>query len=416
MSFSESEFRQLIDETHNKIISLGTTAGVLMKEYQRFADCLVERLISLDVPFDCDTCLEWVDSLEHDPPAKMNRSYLEWIAFRRFIILIEKQRTGTLNHWTHYQSRKQEQPKSAEFLEILVAYQNYLTDVVHLHPTTVRRYIAEARFLLIYLEGKDISRVSEICNADIVGYFASPRFHNRKPKGVQTEACSLKKFLTFLDNSDYTEQKSLHCAIPRYRVPTEKIITTLTAEMERDIMDDEPDSLVNLRDKAIGLLALHVGLRSCDIRNLKFGDIDWEKGILTIQQQKTGIDLQMPIDNETQNAIIDYVLNERRSCNLEYIFITAVGPKQKLARRHYRIRYRAKDTESYDKIPHDGLHIFRRTYASRLLQCGTPLPLISEMLGHIDKSSVQCYLSTDEVKMKRCALSLSAIPYRGGML
>ncbi len=416
MSFNENEFRQLIDETHTAIISLGTTAGILMNEFQQFADKLVSHLTFLDVPFDCNSCLQWVDNLEHDPPAKMNQSYLRWIAFRRFVILIEKQRTGTLNYWTHYQSRMPEQPRSKEFLELQAEYQDYLADVVQLHPNTVLRYLSNARLLLIHLEQKGITRVSEICNADIVGYFASPRFQNRKPKGVQTEACSLKKFLIFLDNSDYTEQKSLHCAIPRYRVHTEKIITTLTAEMETDIMDDEPNSLVDLRDKAIALLALHVGLRSCDIRNLKFGDIDWEKGVLTIQQQKTGIDLRLPIDNETQNAIIDYVLNERRSCNLEYIFITAVGPTQKLARRHYRIRYRAKNTESYDKIPHDGLHIFRRTYASRLLQCGTPLPLISEMLGHIDKSSVQCYLSTDEVKMKRCALSLSAIPYRGGML
>lgn len=415
MSFSESGFRQLIDETHTTIISLGTTAGILMTEFQQFADRLANHLTLLDMPFDCNSCLLWVDSLEHDPPEKMNQSYLRWIAFRRFIILIEKQRTGTLDHWTHYQSRTPEQPQSREFLELQSEYQNYLADVVQLHPNTVLRYLADARFLLIYLEQKGITHISEICNADIVGYFASPRFHNRKPKGVQTEACSLKKFLVFLDNSDFTEKKSLHCAIPRYRVRTERIVTTLTAEMETDIMDDEPDSLVNLRDKAISLLALHTGLRSCDIRNLKFGDIDWEKGVLTIQQQKTGIDLRLPIDNETQNAIIDYVLNERRSCGLEYIFITAVGPKQKLARRHYRIRYRAKDTESYDKIPHDGLHIFRRTYASRLLQCGTPLPLISEMLGHIDKSSVQCYLSTDEVKMKRCALDLSAIPYCGGM-
>jgi len=37
--------------------------------------------------------------------------------------------------------------------------------------------------------------------------------------------------------------------------------------------------------------------------------------------------------------------------------------------------------------------------------------MISEMLGHIDKGSVQCYLSTDDTKMKRCALDLSLIPY-----
>jgi integrase/recombinase XerD len=122
------------------------------------------------------------------------------------------------------------------------------------------------------------------------------------------------------------------------------------------------------------------------------------------------------LDNETQNAIIDYVLNERRNGKSEYIFVTAVGAIQKIARRYFRIKYRAQNTPSTETIPHDGLHIFRRTYASRLLQCGTPLPMISEMLGHINKNAVQCYLSTDDVKMKRCALGLSLIPWQRGDL
>lgn len=76
------------------------------------------------------------------------------------------------------------------------------------------------------------------------------------------------------------------------------------------------------------------------------------------------------------------------------------------------MKYRTQGTESYENLPHDGLHIYRRTFASRLLQSGTPLPLISEMLGHIDKNSVRVYLSTDEAKMKRCALDISQIPCR----
>lgn len=412
MSFNETELRHLIDETHNTIIALGTTSGVLIDKFQQFTNRLVEYLLSRDEPFDCDLCLQWVDSLEHDPPSKMSTSYIEWIAFRRFVILIEKQRSGTLNHWAHYQSKSPQQPESTDFQKTLEEYRTYLAEV-GLHENTIPRYISEARIMLLYLEKQHITHIRQIRNADIVSYFASERFHNRKPKGIQTEACSLKKFVVFLIENDYTDQKSLYCAIPRFRLATERIITTLTQQMEQDIMADEPESLVNLRDKAIALLALHVGLRSCDIRNLKFSDIDWEKGILNIRQQKTGVDLQMPIDNETQNAIIDYVLNERRDCKAAYIFVTAVGPVQKLARKHYRIKYRAQNTESFETIPHDGLHIFRRTYASRLLQCGTPLPMISEMLGHIDKNSVQCYLSTDEAKMKRCALELSAVPYHG---
>ena len=175
-------------------------------------------------------------------------------------------------------------------------------------------------------------------------------------------------------------------------------------------MEDEPESLVNKRDQAILLLALHTGLRGCDIRALKFQDINWESETIHLRQQKTGADLIVPIDSATQNAIIDYVLHERRECSLEYIFITAVGPAKKLARRHYRIKYRTKGTDSFEQLPHDGLHIYRRTFASRLLESGASLYVISEMLGHINKNSVRPYLSTDETKMKRCALSLAGIP------
>ena len=58
--------------------------------------------------------------------------------------------------------------------------------------------------------------------------------------------------------------------------------------------------------------------------------------------------------------------------------------------------------------------IARRTFASRLLQCGVELPVISNMLGHTDKETVQDYISTDDVKMKRCSLNLSLTPYQRG--
>lgn len=206
----------------------------------------------------------------------------------------------------------------------------------------------------------------------------------------------------------------LHSAIIIHKVNSSRIITTLTRQQEADILEDEPGSSVNKRDIAIGLLALHTGLRSCDIRALKFQDINWDKQYISLVQQKTGAPLQAPIDAETENAIIDYVLHERRECDSDHIFVTGIGPVQGLKRRHYRIRYRAKGTPSEDTIPHDGLHIFRRTFASRLLNSGAALPVISEMLGHTDRNSVQCYLSTDEEKMKRCSLSLSMIPYEGG--
>jgi site-specific recombinase XerD len=406
MKFNEEQFRHLVGETRKTVIALGTTSEVVFKRHKKITEMLVEYLKELDTPFERDICLQWVDGMEHDPASVMSASYVEWIAYRRFVILLAEQEAGTLTSWKHYLSQKLEMPESEEFLKIIPVYRAFLVDSGH-REQTVYKYTLSARLFLMYLEKQGVTSVSDIQNSDLAEYFVSPRFENRRPRGIQTEASELKKFVIFLAEHDYNRCDTLHYAIPKYRVPVERLITTLTPAMVSDIMEDEPGSLVDKRDKAVCLLALHVGLRSGDIRNLKFSDVDWETGILTITQGKTGANLRLPMDNETQNAIIDYVLNERRECKNDYIFITAVGATQKMARRHFKIKYRA----SREKIPHDGLHIFRRTFASRLLQSGTPLEMISEMLGHIDKGSVQCYLSTDEAKMKRCALNLSLIPY-----
>lgn len=411
MKFDEQGFRHLVDETTATIIRLGTTSHAVLDRYKRFTEMLVEHLKTLDQPFELTHCLEWVNSLEHDPASMLSASYVDWIALHRFIHLLTEQQAGTLTEWRHYLTSTLEQPKTAEFRDILTAFQAIMTTEGK-NATTIKRYGSNARMLLLYLESAGIVKFSDVQNQNILDYLKTDRFKNRNPKGLQTELCVLKKFLRFAADAGYTDCETLPYALPKIRQSRNKIVTTIDEKIEADLLEDEPDSLVNKRDQAILLLALHTGLRGCDIRALKFSDIDWEKETIHIRQKKTGVDLEIPIDSATQNAIIDYILNERRDCEQEYIFITSVGPTQKLARRHYRMKYRTQGTESYERLPHDGIHIYRRTFASRLLQAGTPLPIISEMLGHIDQNSVRVYLSTDEVKMKRCALDISRIPCR----
>lgn len=411
MKFDEQGFRHLVNETEATIMRLGTTSHDVLDRHKRFTEMLVEHLKTLDQPFELTHCLEWVNSLEHDPASMLSASYVDWIAMHRFIHLLAEQQAGTLTEWRHYLTFTPELPETDEFRDILTEFQEMMKTEGKC-ATTIRSYASNARRLLLYLESVGVTRFSDVHNRNILDYFKTDRFKNRNLKGFQTELCTLKKFLQFTEDAGYTVCETLPYALPKIRQSRNKIITTIDEKVEADLLEDEPDSLVNKRDQAILLLALHTGLRSCDIRALRFRDIDWEKETVHIRQKKTGVDLEIPIDSATQNAIIDYILNERRHCEQEYIFITSVGPIKKLARRHYRMKYRTQGTESYEKLPHDGLHIYRRTFASRLLQSGTPLPLISEMLGHIDKNSVRVYLSTDEAKMKRCALGISQIPCR----
>ena len=414
MSFNEEQFRRLVDETEKTIIALGTTAQAVLDRHRRFTEQLAGFLREMDCGFDLQLCLGYVNNLEHDPASKLNSSYVDWIAFHRFVHLLAEQEQGTLTSWRHYLTEKPPELQSSEFSDALQKYAEYESSELGLKEDTVKGRVSWVRKMFLYFESHGRYSLNGLTHADISGYLLSDRFKGRTPKGVHGELYCLKNFWLYAEEYGLVDTMSLHSAIIIHRVNSSRIITTLTRQQEADILEDELGSSVNKRDIAIGLLALHTGLRSCDIRALKFQDINWDKQYISLVQQKTGVPLQVPIDVETENAIIDYVLHERRECGSDHIFVTGVGPVQGLKRRHYRIRYRAKGTPSENTIPHDGLHIFRRTFASRLLNSGAALPVISEMLGHTDRNSVQCYLSTDEEKMKRCSLSLSLIPYEGG--
>lgn len=86
------------------------------------------------------------------------------------------------------------------------------------------------------------------------------------------------------------------------------------------------DTALGKRDYAMMLLAYNTGLRGVDITNLRFNDIDWNSSEIHLIQQKTGIPIALPLDNETGNAIADYILNGRPDSACNNIFLRAVKP------------------------------------------------------------------------------------------
>ena len=72
------------------------------------------------------------------------------------------------------------------------------------------------------------------------------------------------------------------------------------------------------------MLASRLGLRSSDIRNIKFEDIDWDKNCITLIQQKTKRKIELPLIADVSNAIVDYLKNERE---------TGGGGKSKVAKK-----------------------------------------------------------------------------------
>jgi integrase len=73
--------------------------------------------------------------------------------------------------------------------------------------------------------------------------------------------------------------------------------------------------------KAIVTVALHTGMRSGEIRNLNWRDLDFASGFLIIRDSKNGESRHVPMDS----TIVDLFRNYPRTPGSDLVFTNTVG-------------------------------------------------------------------------------------------
>jgi integrase len=188
----------------------------------------------------------------------------------------------------------------------------------------------------------------------------------------------------------------------------EKLITELENESKRN--------------KAIILLALKLGLRDGDICGLTFGDIDWRKDKIKLNQEKTGEPLILPLLPDVGNALYDYIVNERpkRANHYQYVFLREQAPHNRINSTYHICsgflnRHSIKPINGKAK----GAHTLRYSMVYRLLSAKVPHQVITDSLGHSSKESDKPYISMEAPMLRMCALDLSVIgrvSWKGALL
>jgi site-specific recombinase XerD len=137
-------------------------------------------------------------------------------------------------------------------------------------------------------------------------------------------------------------------------------------------------------------------------------DLNWVTKTIVITQEKTKNTTSYPILNDIGWAIIDYLKNARPVSSSPYVFIRMNAPYEafgKDANLHNIItKYTRLAGISVPKGKRHGLHSLRHSLASGLLEQGTPLSVISEILGHVNTNSTSVYLQTGIEGLRVCAL------------
>jgi integrase len=168
-------------------------------------------------------------------------------------------------------------------------------------------------------------------------------------------------------------------------------------------------SPVGKRDYAIILLVTRLGLRTIDIKHLKLNNLKWQDNRIELIQSKTAAVLNLPLLPDVGWAIIDYLKNGRPKVESPYLFLRHLAPLEPFSDED-RLHQIVVKYMRLAKIPispqkKKGMHSLRHTLASRLLAENTPLPVISDILGHISSDSTAVYLKVDVSTLRECALN-----------
>ena len=274
-----------------------------------------------------------------------------------------------------------------------------------LKANTKEGYRRFTYYFIQYLENKGYNALEDIREGDVVSFISVICTTRYQPTSLGAHLPGLKIFLGM-----YACTKRFLVETPEHLPKKRDILKIYSDEEYRKISEYLNNAKeLSCRNKAIALIALSTGLRAVDICSLKLNDIDWLHNYIRIVQQKTDHPHIIPLTNETGNAVVDYLLEERPAVDSPFVFLRSIAPFQPLA-CHSSIRKVLFDIINDSDIHADGriygTRITRHSSASRLLRNGTPLPVISDLLGHKDKESVMIYITTDDRKMAECTLPL----------
>ncbi|MBS5114071.1 MAG: tyrosine-type recombinase/integrase [Coprobacillus cateniformis] len=286
---------------------------------------------------------------------------------------------------------------------------DYLHESLYSH-TTISGYMGKLNLFNEYLYSNNIKTLDKRIIDD---FFIQLKGQDSSTHKMYHAMSVLKKFFKYMFENNYTDT-DLSQYLPKVKYVRSKELPSVftTDEIKKILSSIDRESAVGKRNYAMITLAIRLGLRSSDVTGLKFSEIDWENNIINIIQNKTKRKVELPLLPEVGNAILDYLKNGRRNCNLPFVFITADGPLKPIhSSAFYTIlnKYINKSIITNLEKRHHGPHSLRHSLASCLLKNEVDISTISAALGHSDTQVTTVYLSIDFESLKKCSIPMPKI-------
>lgn len=355
--------------------------------------------------FSSDVGMEFLEERYHyssNPKSELNKDRL-----RAIQLLTDFQAHERIFIRRKSERREFAQPFQTTFNEFMESRKN-----AGISNRTLESYLIYLDRFSIYLVDHRLTDLSEIDVSHIHGFIQFTAAAHRTST-VYCTSCLLRVLFRYL----YEQQlilKNLAVFVPSVKCSKKSKIPSAYSkeEIQKMLSSIDRGNPKGKRDYAMLLMAVRLGLRASDICRLTFNNFKWESNTIELFQGKTKEAIVLPLLNDVGEAVIDYIKYGRPVVNDMEIFLrlsAPVGPMAAPTLHSIVTEYMDKANILIPSGKKHGPHALRHSLASALLHNSTPMPVISEILGHAHTETTSVYLKIDVLHLRDYALDVPSV-------
>ncbi len=273
-----------------------------------------------------------------------------------------------------------------EINEALARYIQYLYVEKGLSQETIKSYDSDLTLFMATLAG--IQDTRDLHSHDITDFMQLQSHCGKSARTINRRLSVIRQFYLFLERDGIITEHVSKIHAPKEAAFLPSYLTMEEVEQLLEAPNREKDD--EMRDKAMIEVMYASGLRVSELLSLSRGQINFEKGLVTIYG-KGNKERRVPIGEFALDYVKEYIKGARErniGRHSKYLFLNKFG--KPISRQYFflQIRKYAKRAGITELI---SPHTLRHSFATHLLENGAELRAVQEMLGHTNIATTQIY-------------------------
>ena len=285
--------------------------------------------------------------------------------------------------------------------DYLVLFEQYLAVELGLADNTRTAYLRDLRLLQKALGQKSSEELLTVSRRQLLAYLSQLKQAGRSPTTIARKLASIKAFYRFLTAERYIRrdpaevleaaQKGLH--LPKF----------LSVQAVDELLE-QPNlgTLEGYRDKTMLETLYATGMRVSELVSVPVENVDLKMQYLIVMG-KGSKERMLPLGRTALKYLERYLnvvrpqLLHNKPDSCKELFVTSWGGPLTRQRVNELLEGYAQSAGITKRVTP---HMLRHSFATHLLNNGTDLRVVQELLGHADISTTQIYTHLDMARLR----------------